>query len=597
MQPETVVVGGAAGFWGEASHATAQLLAHEGLDFLVYDYLAEITMSILARARTKDAGLGYATDFVTAAMAPNLKEIAAKGVRVISNAGGLNPAACAAALRELVEKSGLDLKIAVVEGDDLSLRVNEFAEKTEMFSGQAFPSPEKVASVNAYLGAFPIAAALNAGADIVITGRCVDSAVTLAACIHSFDWGAEEFDRLAAGSLAGHILECGPQATGGNFTDWEAVGDISNIGYPIAEITTNGSFAVTKPAETSGLVTRATVAEQMLYEIGDPQNYLLPDVTADFSQVTLDQIEPDKVLVKNAVGRAPGSQLKVSATYADGFRAGYLFNFNGRDAGAKAQAFAEAGLTRAKAGLARMGASVYSETCIEITGGIPDDLPLMEPYEEVTLKAAVRHDDARAVGLFLKELIGAALAAPPGLSGFTGAGRPKPSPVVRLFSFLVEKNSVPVHVCLDGTDLGFKAPGICNQQQAGHPNEPPVTTGPASPQTTAPLEQLAWARSGDKGDMANIGVIARNPDYIPWIWQALDEAAIRGCFVEWLKGDVERFFLPGTCSMNIVMNKVLGGGGIASLLNDPQAKGYAQRLLALPVTLPESVITNNTGIE
>ncbi|MCP5087115.1 MAG: DUF1446 domain-containing protein [Rhodobacteraceae bacterium] len=590
METKPVVIGGASGFWGEAAHATEQLLNYDGLDFLVYDYLAEITMSILARAKAKNPELGYATDFVTAAMAPNLARIAQSGVRVVSNAGGLNPGACAAALERLIADAGIDLKVAVVEGDDLLPQVGGFQSCTEMFTEAPFPQLDKVQSVNAYLGAFPIAAALDAGADIVITGRCVDSAVTLAACIHHFGWSTAEFDLLAAGSLAGHLLECGPQATGGNFTDWENAGDIAEIGYPIAEVSLSGDFVITKPKTTAGVVSRASIAEQMLYETGDPQCYLLPDVIVDFSEVTLRSEGPDRVLVQNVKGRAPGSRLKVSATYRDGYRAGHVFNFNGARAREKALRFGKAGLDRAKKRLSQGQVSEFSETCIEVFGGFPADPALPEHYEEVTLKVAVKHQDTSAVGTFLKELVGLALAAPPGLSGFTGAGRPKPSPVIRLFSFLIDKRVALVRISMGGRDIPC-APMLVEQTGARpYPHQPPSLDSSSDRGcTTVPLERLAWARSGDKGDIANIGVIARHPEYLPWIWQALDETAIRKCFASWLKGEVTRFFLPGTHSMNILMTEVLGGGGIASLLNDPQAKGYAQRLLALPISVPKDI--------
>ena len=241
-------IGGASGFWGDAARATPQLLSVEGLDYIVYDYLAEITMSIMARARAKDELKGYASDFVSAAMKPNLSLIAERGIKVISNAGGVNPEACVKALRQVIAEQGLNLSVACVIGDDLisSKESMQTSGTTEMFSGTAFPSSEKILSINAYLGAFPIAQALTAGADIVVTGRCVDSAVTLGACIHAFGWRRDDLDQLAMGSLAGHILECGPQATGGNFTDWEQVQGMSDMGYPIAEIAADGSFVCTK---------------------------------------------------------------------------------------------------------------------------------------------------------------------------------------------------------------------------------------------------------------------------------------------------------------------------------------------------------------
>ncbi len=579
---ERLIVGGACGYWGEAPHATAQLLAHPGLNVLIYDYLAEITLSLMARARAKDEAAGFAPDFVSAAMAPNLKAIAAKGVKVVANAGGLNPEACAAALRAEIAKRGLSLTVAVVTGDDLSARAGEFAGRAEMFSGAAFPAPEKIASINAYLGAFPIAAALGAGADIVLTGRCADSALVLGPCIHAFGWGAADLDRLAGGSLAGHILECGPQATGGNFTDWEAAGDISEIGYPVAEVAPDGSFTVTKPEGTAGLVTKATVAEQMLYEIGDPQAYLLPDVTADFSEVRIEAEGPGRVRVSGAKGRAPSGKLKVSATWADGFRAGYLFQFNGRDARAKAEAFAATGLARARKTLRAMNAPDYSETLVEVSGGRPG----AGAYEEVLLKTAVRHEDARAVGLFLKETMGAGLATPAGLYGFTGAGRPKPSPVVRLFSFLIDAAEAPVSVSVEGEAVAFARPAPPPPAAAPAPHEAPAAKGAATAER--PLEALAWARSGDKGDAANVGIIPRRPEYLPWIRAALTDAAIRAA-IPMAKGRIERFHLPGLPAMNLLLHEALGGGGIASLRDDAQGKGYAQRLLALPVPLPAEI--------
>ena len=255
MPGKVIRIGGASGFWGDAAMSTPQLLNAGGLDYIVYDYLAEITMSIMARARADKPEAGYATDFVSLALKPNLVEIARQKVRIISNAGGGNPEACAAAVRALIADRGLDLKVAAIAGDDLIAQKDALAKEhiSEMFSSDEFPEPQKILSINAYLGAFPIAKALDDGADIVITGRCVDSAVTLGACIHEFGWKPDEYDKLAGGSLAGHILECGPQATGGNFTDWESVIDrLEDIGYPIAEVSADGSFVCTKPEGSGG---------------------------------------------------------------------------------------------------------------------------------------------------------------------------------------------------------------------------------------------------------------------------------------------------------------------------------------------------------
>lgn len=589
LAQDRLIIGGASGFWGEASHATGQLLTFEGLDFLVYDYLAEITMSIMARARMKDPSLGYAVDFVTDAMAGNLAEIAAKGVRVLSNAGGVNPGACADALCKVIEKAGLDLKVAVVTGDDLIERAADFAHCKEMFDGSPFPQPNKIASINAYLGAFPIAAALDAGADIVITGRCTDSALALAAAIHHFGWIPRDVDLLAAGSLAGHLLECGPQSTGGNFTDWEKAGNLAEIGYPVAMIDPDGSFIISKPPGTSGIVSPASVGEQLLYEIGDPQAYHLPDVIADLSHVSLSQLTDNCVRISGARGRPPSGRLKVSVTFMDGFRAGLVFQFIGRNARGKAQAFVDSGLERTRRTLAAMGAAVYDDVCIEFFGGIPAGAR----HEEISVKAAVRHHDARAVGLFLKELVGTALATPPGLHFFTGGGRARPSPVVRLFSMLIDARDVPVAVSLNDADIGVDAVSpILVDDHAPEPPIPPEVIVAGQSLVTRDLEDLAWARSGDKGNDANIGVIARDPAYLPWIWRALDAQAIASAFAPNLKGPIQRFYLPGIHGMNIVLHAVLGGGGVMSLLNDAQGKAFAQTLLSLPVELPETLFLN-----
>ena len=592
----TIRIGGACGFWGESPMGVGQLLRVEGLDYLVFDYLAEITMSILARARAADDQKGYATDFV-AALAPCLETVAARGVKVVSNAGGVNPAACAAALEAEIARKGLDLTVGVVAGDDLTDRAGALAEAgiVDMTTGAAFPAPDQIASINAYLGAFPIAAALDAGADIVITGRCVDSAVVLGPCIHAFGWRRTDWDLLAAGSVAGHIIECGPQATGGNFTDWDDVAEgLADIGYPIAEIASDGAVAVTKPRGTGGAVTPATVGEQLLYEIGDPQAYVLPDVVVDLSHIRLHQDGPDRVRLAGAKGRPAPDRYKVSATFADGFRAGHILVFYGEQADRKARSFADAVLERARNALSARGLPDFTETCVELIGDESHygDHRAVVGSREVALKLAVKHASDKAVGGFLKEVIGAALAAPPGLTLFSGGGRPKPSPVVRLFSFLIPKDQLTITVGTTGasapqtmeTETGqpFDAAGIARPA----PPAPPALGPDAVP---VPLIKLAWARSGDKGNSANVGVLARDPRFLPYIWAALSEAEIAARFRHFLAGKVVRYLLPGPAALNIVLTDVLGGGGVASLRNDPQGKGYSQILLQTPIPVPAAM--------
>ncbi|KAA1190531.1 DUF1446 domain-containing protein [Pseudohalioglobus sediminis] len=590
---DSICVGGASGFWGDAALATPQLLASAELDYLVYDYLAEITMSIMARARAADGNMGYATDFITAVLKPNLKQIADQGVKVIANAGGVNPRSCAEAARALIREQGLDLSVAVVLGDDLTHRAEQFAagNAVEMFSGDDFPDPEKIASINAYLGAFPIARALDTGADIVITGRCVDSAVTLGACIHAFGWQRDDYNKLAQGSLAGHLLECGTQATGGNFTDWETVIDsLSEAGYPMAEIDAAANVVITKPQGTGGAVTVGTVAEQMLYEIGNPQAYQLPDVVCDFSQVELRQLAADRVAVSGARGLGAPADYKVSATFADGFRAGNVWTMYGRDADTKAQRFAESVFDRSRAILARAGLDDFTETSIEVIGAESHFGAARQVgrVREVDVKIAARHASPKGVAILLKEMVGMALTAPPGLTAFAGA-RPKPSPVVRLFSMLLPRREIAVTVETETSSIVVDESevSIYKHQEALH-EAPEALTGDDA--VSVSLEALAWGRSGDKGSKANIGIIARHPEFVPYIAAQLPAQRVAEYFSHFLAPGqgtpVERFFLPGSHAFNFLLHDVLGGGGIASLRTDAQGKGYAQLLLTEPVQVP-----------
>ncbi len=604
-------IGGATGYWGEADLALPQFLAEERMDFIVFDYLAEITMSIMARAKASDPEKGYATDFVTAIVAPHLQRIAESGVKLISNAGGVNPEACGRAIRQLIDDAGLSLKVAVITGDDLMPKVDQLlaAKSQEMFTGEAPPPPEAIASANAYLGAFPIAEALDQGADIVVTGRCVDSAVTLGACIHRFGWQRSDLDSLAAGSLAGHLIECGPQVTGGNYTDWEEVADsLHEVGYPIAEISADGSVVITKPAGTGGCVTRGSVGEQLLYEIGDPGDYRLPDVICDFTRVTLEEIDTDRVLVRGARGAGVPSHYKASVTWADGWRAGMICFYVGAKAAEKARIFADEAIQRARRKLTAMGAPDYVDVSVEIVGDESHwgDAARYVRSREVAVKIACRHQDRRATDLLMREISGAALGAPPGFCSFAGT-RPKSSPVIRLFSILVDRDLPEICIHVEGQVRPFDdaaAVGIASADDAGissangtpsdRSHEASVTANDNGVELIeVALERLAWARSGDKGDKANIGVMARKAEYLPWISAVLTSPYVASRFAHFMASPaIDRFELPGLPALNFVLHNVLAGGGVASLRNDPQAKGYAQILLDTPVAIPASLMEN-----
>lgn len=588
-----VKIGCASGFWGDTNTAAFQLVHLADINYLVFDYLSEITMSIMAKAKMVEPKHGYALDFVSRVMAPLLKKIAEKKIKVISNAGGVNPLACRDALQKIIKEYGLELKVAVVLGDDLLPQHEHLKQQNirEMFSGEALP--EQVASSNAYLGAVAIRDALDLGTDIVITGRVVDSAVVLAPLVHEYQWSLDDYDKLAQGSLAGHVIECGAQCTGGNFTDWQLVQGFDNMGFPVVEVSGDGSFVVTKPQGTGGLVSTATVAEQIVYEIGNPQAYLLPDVIADFSQVHLEQVGEHRVRLTGAKGQAPTTQYKVSATYPDGYRVLVSFLIAGREAPQKAQVIADAILTKCERVLAMRSVPPFSEKSVEILGieSTYGEHARALNSREVVIKIAVKHMFKEACMFFASEIAQASTGMAPALAGIVG-GRPKASPVIKLFSFLIDKNQVSVEIDFEGKRYPVEIPqGVSTEQlpnlKAG---ENAIYQGD---EIEVPLIEIAHARSGDKGNHSNIGVIARKAEYLPWIRAALTEEAVASYMQHVLdaeKGRVIRYELPGLNALNFMLENALGGGGVASLRIDPQGKAFAQQLLDMPVKVPAHLL-------
>jgi hypothetical protein len=591
MADRKIRIGGASGFWGDSSVGAPQLVRHGDIDYLVFDYLAELTMSILASARMRKPELGYATDFVTVTMKSLLKEIAAKGIRVVSNAGGMNPQGCAQAIAALAAEQGVSLRIAVVEGDDVMPLLPQLREAgvRDMQKGQ--PLPAKVVSANAYLGALPIKQALDGGAQIVVTGRCVDSAVTLGILMHEFGWAADAYDRLAQGSLAGHIIECGAQATGGLHTDWDQVPDWDNIGYPVIACSADGGFTVGKPPGTGGLISTATVGEQVLYEIGDPASYVLPDVICDFTQVRLVQLAPDVVALSGARGRPPTSTYKVSATYVDGYRCNAQLTIVGIDAVAKAERTAQAILARTRRLFAENGWGDYTRTHIDVLGAESIFGPHAQTRHtrEAVMRLAVRHPEKAALELFAREVAPAGTSWSPGTTG-SGNGRPAPSPSIRQYSFLLDKTMLKPAVVMDGVRTEVPIPP--GEATPAAPVRASVAdagdAGASQDAVEVPLIRIAWGRSGDKGDTSNIGLIARKPEYLPLLRRQVSTERV----AEWLgylvKGPVTRYDLPGFDAVNFVCESALDGGGMASLRNDPLGKGMAQILLTMPVRVPRA---------
>ncbi len=592
---KVVKIGGASGFWGDSSVGAPQLVASGQLDYLVFDYLAELTMSILAGAKLKKPELGYATDFVTVAMKAVLRDVVAQGIRVVSNAGGVNPQACAAALAALAAEQGASLKIAVVTGDDVMPLLPELRSANlpvyEMQSGAALP--EKVLTANAYLGALPIKAALDAGAQVVITGRCVDSAVTLGVLMHEFGWGSEQFDLLAAGSLVGHIIECGCQATGGLHTDWASVPDWAHIGYPIVECSPDGSFVCTKPAGTGGLVNTAVIAEQMLYEIGDPARYILPDVVCDFTQVTMQQLGEHRVRVSGARGIAPTDTYKVCTTYMDGYKLSAQLTIVGFDAVAKALRTGEAIIERTSELIEKLSLGPYSAVNIEVLGAESCYGPhaKSQATREAILRVTATHPRKEVLDLMAREVAPAGTSWSPGTTG-SGSGRATASPSIRQYSFLLHKALLMPRVTLDAEAFDVPQPsGRALSMAASGPDSSPIATHDgATNLIEVPLIHIAYARSGDKGDTSNIGVIARRPEWLAVIRAQVTEAAVAKYLAHLVKGRVTRFDVPGINAFNFVCEQALDGGGMASRRNDPLGKGMGQILLSMPVQVNQALL-------
>lgn len=587
---KVVRIGGASGFWGDSVVGPVQLVHSGQIDYLVFDYLAETTMALLTAARAKRPELGYATDFVDSALPAVLPALMRQGIKVVANAGGIHPQGCAAAVQALAASMADQLprlpRVAVVLGDDVLPQLPSLRAAGVRSLGTGAPLPERLASANAYLGARAVAQALAQGADFVITGRVVDSAVTLGPLMHEFGWADTDWDRLAGGSLAGHIIECGCQATGGLHTDWEAVPDWPHMGYPVVHCAADGSFVLTKPKGTGGLVHPAAVAEQLLYEIGDPGAYQLPDVCCDFRAVRVQALGADQVRVSGARGRPPGAQLKVSATELLGQRCAGMLVVVGEDAAAKARRTGDAILARSRELLAARGLPPFSHTAVQVLG----DESLYGPHSraraarEVLLRVVADHPDKRALEIFAREIAPAGTSWAPGTTG-PGLGRPSPSPLIGPLAFLIDKAQVPVRVEIDGQAL--TVPWVDSPPTPPAPPLPdPAAWHASGPTRRVPLHRLAWARSGDKGNTANIGVVARHPEWLPLLWAQLTPQAVQAHLAHLVQGPVTRHHLPGIHAINLVLEQALDGGGPVSTRMDPLGKGMGQILLAMELDVP-----------
>ncbi|WP_186644059.1 acyclic terpene utilization AtuA family protein [Fluviispira vulneris] len=607
-------IANAGGYWGDDPYALRrQVFGELKLDYISIDFLAEITMSILQKQRAKDPNAGYAKDFIHA-LEPVLEECLKRKIKIITNAGGVNPKSCAEDLFNLARKKNLNLKVAVVDGDDIfslipSLRTKGVAfknmETDEDFSNCA----DRVLCANTYFGALPVAEALKHEPDIVLCGRVTDTGITLAAMMHEFNWKLDDYDKLAHGIVAGHIIECGAQASGGNFTDWQKVPSFIDIGFPIVECHPDGSFYVTKHPNTGGYISCQTIREQLLYEMGTPQSYITPDVIADFSTIQISSEKPERVKVTGIKGRKPTDLLKVSIAYEDGYKCSGSLIISGPDVRAKAEMFAKVFWLRLESELKNAGfSSTVKFKNTEYVGDDSTHKGMLNKHEaiEILLKLTVRDHDRNKLNIFRKLLPSLILSGPSGVA-VTG-GAPLISDVVSYWPALIPQDcalpNVHIYEQKSGEDkchlsyekLKMNWPITGGSSLIETPIHDPFSPALVSVMSTSKaicvsLMEIAHARSGDKGDTVNIGLIGRSPECYVWLRENITAEKVNDWFHSLCKGNVHRYLVPNLWALNFLLEESLGGGGTMSLQIDAQGKTFSQALLRCEVDIPEILLS------
>ena len=588
-------IGNAGGYWGDDLDALRRQLTGGSLDYITMDFLAEITMSILKKQQLRNPELGYARDFVTQ-LETCLPLIVEKGVKVINNAGGINPVGLGRQIIALARKQGLPLKVGVVYGDDISGGLYELTAAGEKFtnmeSGADFGAiRHRVTSANVYLGAEPVVAALDAGCQIVVTGRVTDTGLTLAPMIHEFGWAMDDWDRMAAGIVAGHIIECGAQASGGNITDWQTVPHFHDMGYPIIEMQRDGTFHVTKHRKTGGRVSEKSVKEQLVYEMGDPAQYISPDGVAFFDTIQVEETGPDRVKVSGVRGGPAPEMFKVSMAYEDGWKAEGEVLVSGPDIQAKADCLTEVFWRKVGHSFEKTSTALVGMSSIW-----PDHLTAGET-NEIYLRFGVQDHDLNKINDFSKALPALILAGPSGMAVST-RGRPRPQQVVAYWPALMRRDGVAAKVLTmdtagaeDFSQISFEVRGEVGEPcRSDEPRRKPAAPRAKGALKEVKLRRLAYARSGDKGDMCNVGVLARSPEAYVWLHQNLTAARVKKFFGDRVLGKVTRYTLDNLQGLNFLLDEALGGGGTTSLLVDPQGKTMSQALLEMKVKVPAGLL-------
>lgn len=597
MSTKTLIrIGNASGYWGDDPEALERQVNGGRLDYISMDFLAEITMSIMQKQKRRDPEAGYARDFI-AMLERVLPKLLKDKTKIITNAGGINPESCSEAIMAMAQRLGLKPKIAVVYGDDILGKLGELRAKgcafANMDTGRSFSEIEKrIESANVYFGAAPVAEALASDPDIIITGRVTDTGITVGAMVHEFGWSLDDWDKLSSGIVAGHIIECGSQATGGNFSDWHLVPTYKNIGYPIVEVNCDGTFVVTKHPGSGGLVSLDTVREQLFYEMGSPKAYISPDVVSDFSTIQLASDGPDRVRVSGVKGYEPTDSYKVSMAYTDGFKCIGELAISGPNARQKAEAFAEVFWDRAGTSFLQTETEFFGLNAFHRSMGHAEEA------NEIIMRVGARDYDQKKLKKFAKVVPSVILGGPPGVTILGGV--PKVQDIVSYWPALMPKTAI--HPMVAQFNHGYTDIRDCESTRTGayrpRESEAQISLKASKPVTAATLEssvgtsfyEICLARSGDKGDTSNIGVMARSKKAMEFLDGYLTAQRMKDLFQELCLGRVLRYRLDNMTGFNFLLENSLGGGGTMTLRADAQGKTFAQALLSQKALIPQDVL-------
>jgi hypothetical protein len=605
MKARTISIGNTSGYWGDDPSALRRML--EGpikLDYIVSDLLAELSLSILQKLSTR-GGSGYPEEALSQLIEvlPLLKQ---RGTVFISNGGGLAPRECARALHHAAEQCGISITIGIVSGDAVTDQIMHLAAKgnslAHLETGESLhPHLSKVKAAHAYIGALPIARALAHKPDIVLCGRVTDSALTLGPLMHEFDWRIDDYDKLASGVIAGHLIECGTQVTGGNLTDWREVPRFSSLGFPIVSVSENGDFTVHKQPGTGGLVTEKSVTEQLVYEIFVPQAYLTPDVTADVTTLILRTLGKDRVSVSGVRGYPPPPTLKVNVTYEGGYKCSGSIFVSGPDAREKATVFSKLLWQRFNERLKRSGLSPCEATATEFIGDSAAHgprAPQTEPHE-ILIRFSARDVSKEKLALLRKEIPALILSGPPGVCATGGA--PEVTQIIGYWPTCIARDEVTPTVEIIARGITSYTEGVPfpdldqNVKTLSKHKAQKNSKKIKGAKQRVPLSTVAYGRSGDKGNTANIGIVARTPALFEYLGSVLTAQVVKKALSPRIKGKVTRYALKNLSAYNFVIENALDGGGTLSMRIDSQGKHLAQGLLTLPIDVPVTLLPLQRG--